>query len=99
MKRCTSHAFLALLNVFVQISAFAGDIGLYIKVEAALKQEVTTDVGPVFQKLDVDKDGFINNHESGKLDGLRAVFHAVDTNRDNRIDVTELSKFLAPRVQ
>ena len=67
--------------------------------EAALDQEVTTDVGPVFQKLDEDKDGYINKHESEQLEGLRAVFDAVDENRDNRIDATELSKFLAPRVQ
>ena len=99
MKRCISRAFLTLLIVVVEISAFAGDNRPYIKVEGALDQEVTTDVGPVFQKLDIDKDGFINNHESEELEGLRAVFHTVDENRDNRIDATELSVFLAPRVQ
>ncbi len=99
MKRCSSQALLALLIVLVEISAFARDNRAYIKVEAVLDQEVTTDVGPVFQKLDVDKDGFINKHESEELEGLRAVFDAVDENHDNRIDATELSKFLAPRVQ
>ena len=97
MKR--SQVFLALLVVLVEISAFARDSRPYIKVGAELDQEVTTDVGPVFQKLDVDKDGFISNHESEELEALRVVFHAVDENRDNRIDATELSKFLAPRVQ
>ena len=85
MKRCISRAFLTLLIVVVEISAYAGDNRPYIKAEAALDQEVTTDVGPVFQKLDVDKDGCINIHESEELEGLSAVFDAVDANSDNRM--------------
>lgn len=98
MKRYTCQTFLTFLIGLAGIGAFARDDRLYVRVEAALDQDVTTDVVPLLQKLDNDKDGYIDRHESEQLEGLGAVFDVVDENHDDRIDTTELSKYLTPRV-
>ena len=62
----------------------------------AIHQDATTDVGPILEKLDVNKDGFIDKTEAGRLHGLSEMFDSADANNDARMDPAELSKFLKP---
>ncbi len=61
----------------------------------AIHQDAATDVGPILEKLDVDKDGFIDKKEARQLRGLSEMFDSADADKDGRVDPTELSKFLA----
>jgi hypothetical protein len=62
----------------------------------AIHQDATTDVGPILEKLDVNKDGFVDKTEAGQLRGLSEMFDFADADKDARVDPAELSKFLKP---
>ena len=50
---------------------------------------------PAFERLDRDKDGFIDKPEAAALRGLLASFERADANRDGRLDKVEYARALA----
>jgi hypothetical protein len=50
---------------------------------------------PTFERLDRNKDGFIEISESAALPGLAATFERADRNRDGRLDKVEFARALA----
>jgi EF hand len=89
----------SLVGVIANVQVFARDAGSSVTHQASLDQEVATDVGPIMQKLDDNKDGVISKTESLQLEGLGNVFDSVDQNKDGQLDPAELSKFLTPTVK
>lgn len=77
-------------------NGFAGDSKTSDGSDTTVHQEASTDVGPVLEKLDVDKDGYIGKKEAGDLEGLSGVFDSADENKDGMLNAAELSKFLTP---
>lgn len=80
----------------ISVSGFAADPKTEGDGYPAIAQDAATDVGPILEKLDVDKDGFIDKKEAGQLRGLSEMFDSADADKDGRVDRAELSKFLAP---
>jgi hypothetical protein len=50
---------------------------------------------PTFERLDRNKDGFIEISESAALPGLAATFGRADRNGDGRLDKVEFARALA----
>ena len=96
-----THIFImcSLLGLGANLQGFARDTKSLDAHQASLDQEVATDVGPIMQKLDDNKDGVISRSESVQLEGLGSVFDSVDRNKDGHLDSVELSKFLTPTVR
>jgi hypothetical protein len=50
---------------------------------------------PTFERLDRNKDGFIEASEAMALPGLPATFERADGNRDGRLDKVEFARALS----
>ncbi len=85
-----------LIAAGIGINGYADDTDALKNEKPTVHQEATTDVGPILEKLDENKDSYIGKEEAGQLEGLSQAFDAADANKDGMLDAAELSKFLAP---
>ncbi len=92
----TSHipTLALILSTGIAANGFAADSKTQHDDYPAIHQDATTDVTPILEKLDVDKDGLIDKMEAQRLRGLREMFDSADADKDGRVDPAELSKFL-----
>jgi hypothetical protein len=92
MSRFVVHLMIhPLLAATICLVAYAADP----KVQSAMQQDASTNVEPVFERLDQDQNGYIDREEAMLLEGLAEAFAAADTNEDGRLDLAELSRFAA----
>ena len=84
-------------QVALQAATVALMIGLTGSATAANAPE--TDAKPLpnreFNKLDVNRDGYVSKEEARKLRGFEKAFNEADDNRDGRLDTNEFAKALA----
>lgn len=94
------NKFLRQLICLLTVAAFALVAnGAEQEAEIATYENASTNVDPLMDKLDRNKDGVVDSEEAANLDGLTQAFEAVDLNKDSRLDGAELSQFLTPTPQ
>ena len=97
MTQFKTGIFSALVLVLTaNFGAIAKEREIKQVIEVAKKQDASTDASPVMEKLDADEDGLLNREEARGMEGLGEVFDSVDEDKDGKLSLTELSKFLAP---